>query len=49
MRHIELGQEGDSYAEIERSLFLGQTANRWQRQANFFHGNGLYSPLEARR
>jgi hypothetical protein len=46
MRHIELGQQGGSNAQIQRGLFLGKTPDRRQRQALGFH---CYQPLEARR
>lgn len=48
MRHVELGQERDSDAQVHGGLFLRQASNRGQRQAVVFH-DGPYSPREARR
>jgi hypothetical protein len=48
VRHIELGQESDSDAQVHGGLFLGQASNRGQRQAVVFHDSS-YSPREARR
>ena len=48
VRHVELGQERDSDAQVDGGLFLGQASNRGQRQAVVFH-DSPYWPLEARR
>ena len=48
MRHVELGQERHSDAQVDGGLFFGETPHRWQRQAVVVH-DSPYSPLEARR
>lgn len=35
--HIQLIEQGDTDAEIDRRLFLGQTPHRGQRQVDDFH------------
>ena len=37
LRYVELGQQRDADAQIDRRLFLGQTTNRGQRQAFVLH------------
>lgn len=50
IRHIQLRQQRDPDTEVISRLFLGQTTNRGQRQAFFFHDEALpYQPCEARR
>ena len=46
-RHIQLVKQGDPDAQVDGRLFLGQTANRWQRQTRFVH-DWPYPPVARR-
>jgi hypothetical protein len=37
MRHVELRQQGDADAQVDRRLFLGQAAHGRQGQAGVLH------------